>query len=187
MTNTVLIESFIEDAKENSDFARNQFGTLHENALNWRVKPDEWSIAQCIQHITMVATHWVRQFEKISKKKLLEAPNEKFSMGILSRYLLKVITPQVKIKLRSPSSFEPHHLVSGRACMEEFYEVQERMISYAEKFYGIHLSEVKMVPPQFSLVHVNAGEALILYNNHVRRHLIQATNIKEHLLFPFKK
>ncbi len=184
ITRTGLIEAFITECDANTAFARLHFSDLEEDQFNWKYRPSVWSIAQCIQHLNMTGTHWLRQFEKIPKKKLNAVTTDKFQSGILSKYLLKIITPEAKIKLKSPAIFIPHHLISGKACLEEFYEVQERMKSYAEKFSQADISSIHLVPPNFSFIQVNIGDALMLHNRHVKRHLLQALRMKEHSLFP---
>lgn len=184
ITRTGLIETFIADCDLNTSFANANFSGLDEEQFNWKYHPSVWSIAQCIQHLNMTGTHWLRQFEKIPKKKLSSSSSEKFQSGILSKYLLKIITPEAKLKLKTPSVFIPHHLISGKACLEEFNEVQERMKSYAAKFIQTDISSIHLTPPNFSFIQVNIGEALILHNRHVKRHLNQALHMKQHFLFP---
>lgn len=184
MTRTGLIDSFITECDANTAFARQHFTDLTEELLNWRYRPSVWSIAQCIQHLNMTGTHWIRQFEKIPKKKLSGLSPDVFHPGLLSRYLLKVITPEAKIKLKSPAIFIPHHQINGKACLVEFYEVQERMKSYVVKFEQADISSIHLIPPTFSFIHVNIGEALMLHNRHVKRHLMQAMKMKQHTLFP---
>lgn len=184
ITRTGLIETFLTGCDANTEFAQLHFSSLNENQFNWKYRPSVWSIAQCIQHLNMTGFHWLRQFEKIPKKKLMASSSDKFQSGILSKYLLKVITPDVRIKLKSPSIFVPHHLINGKACLKEFFEVQERMKSYAEKLHQADFSSIQLTPPNFSFIPVNIGEAFMLYNQHVKRHLNQALRIKQHESFP---
>ncbi|MBL7928333.1 MAG: DinB family protein [Bacteroidia bacterium] len=184
ITRTGLLETFAAECDTNTTFARLHFSDLEEDQFNWRYRPLVWSIAQCIQHLNMTGTHWLRQFEKIPKKKLKAGTPDKFQPGILSKYLLKIITPEAKIKLKSPAIFIPHHLITGKVCLEEFYEVQERLKSYSVKFSQADISSGYLIPPNFSFIHVNIGEALMLHNRHVKRHLLQALQIKKHILFP---
>ncbi len=184
MTRSELLGSFMAGCEETTIWARQHFALLDEEQFNWKLRPSVWSIAQCLQHINMTGTYWLRQFEKIPRWKLIEHSSDEFRYGLLSRYLLRLITPETKIKLKAPSLFQPHHIIAGRFCLEEFYELQERIKSIASRLARVDLSAIRLTPPHFSFIRVNAGEALLLYNRHTWRHLLQALQIKKHPAFP---
>jgi hypothetical protein len=184
MKRSELLKLFMDGCDETTRWARQHFTPLDEDQYNWKPHPSVWSIAQCLQHINMTGTHWLKQFEKIPRWKLIEHSSDEFRFGLLSRYLLRLITPETKIKLKASSLFQPHHIITGHFCLEEFYELQDRIKSCVSKLASVDLSAIRLTPPHFSFIRVNAGEAMLLYNRHTWRHLRQALQVKNHPAFP---
>jgi hypothetical protein len=56
---TNLLQKIVAAAEENSAAARELVSGLGHAQLNWKVSPEKWSIAQCLDHLAVTS----RQFD----------------------------------------------------------------------------------------------------------------------------
>lgn len=184
MERKLLFNRFREEVEKNTKFALDNFSHLSEPQFNWTPGTDTWSIGQCILHINMTSRHWLKQFEKILKHGVKSNNTGNYKPGVLGNYLVKIITPVATRKFKTPEIFQPHFLVNGKACMDEFMDFQKRFLELADKIKNYDLEKNKLNFPVTSLVHVRLGDAFTIYNQHARRHLNQAMKVMKQENFP---
>ena len=64
-----LKDRFISDTESViKDFGK--FKTLSESQINWKPSPENWSIAECVDHLIVTNKLYLKEFEKqFSEKK----------------------------------------------------------------------------------------------------------------------
>ncbi|HKR06217.1 MAG TPA: DinB family protein [Bacteroidia bacterium] len=184
MERQLLFNRFKEEVEKNTQFALKHFSNLGDAQFNWHAEPDVWSIGQCIQHINMISRHWHKQFSKVLKGGIKSANKGEYTPGFLGKYVLKVITPVVTKKFKTPNLFQPHFLVNGKVAMDEFLDFQKRFTDLAEKLRNYDLEKNKLNSTIYPVVHLKLGDAFEINNNHTARHLNQAFNVMNAPGFP---
>ena len=184
MERQLLFNRFKEDVEKNIQFAVQNFSHLSEPQFNWHPATKVWSIGQCFQHINMITTHWLKQLDKVLKAGIKSDNSEDYTSGFLGNYLLKLITPVAIKKFITPKLFEPHFLVYGKVTMNEFIDFQHRFSDIAEKIKDYDLKKNKLDSTVLSFLQIRLGDAFTINNQHTRRHLNQALNVKNREDFP---
>ncbi len=59
LQSTNLLQTIVVEAEKNSGAARELVSGLSNAQLNWKPAPEKWSIAQCLDHLTVAS----REFE----------------------------------------------------------------------------------------------------------------------------
>jgi hypothetical protein len=57
-----LLQTIVVGAETNSTRARELVNGLSEAQLNWRPAPEKWSIAQCLDHLTVASSKFDAYF-----------------------------------------------------------------------------------------------------------------------------
>src|SRR2546421_5238708 len=87
-----FLSTIVSEAEKNSDAARAVAADLSEAQLNWKPSPEQWSIAQCLEHLAITSRKFDSYFsvalESARKKRpVANAPAYKPSLvgGWLAR------------------------------------------------------------------------------------------------------
>lgn len=82
--------------------------------------------------------------------------------------------------------FDPHFLVNGKACRDEFMDSQKRFYAFADKIKEYDLEKNKLDSTITSIINLRLGDAFTLNNQHTTRHLNQALKVKMLENFPME-
>jgi hypothetical protein len=72
------VSGLISAANVNTEETRARFGGLAAEQLNWKPSADQWSVAQCMDHLVTTNGTYFPSFEKV-----LRAPNKTATRVIL--------------------------------------------------------------------------------------------------------
>src|SRR5436190_3706273 len=105
-----FIETVGSEAVRNNDTARAVAADLTEAQLNWKPSAEQWSIAQCLEHLTIASRNFDDYFsqalERARKKRpVTHAPAYKPSM--VGGWLARQINPEGGRNLPAPKIFRP--------------------------------------------------------------------------------
>jgi len=168
------------------EWTLSEFGSLNGGQLNWKSDPENWSIAQCLEHIVVVDTLYFPVFEKISEGSYDMSFWEKwspFSTGF-GRMLVNQMNEKVTRKFRSPRSFRPDTRPIGPEVITRFSKHQDTLIQFVEKLDTGHAEKIRITSPASRLVTYSLADALQMLVQHQYRHLNQALRVKNSNGFP---
>ena len=105
-----FLQTVVAEAKENSETARTLTADLSQAQLNWKPSPEQWSIAQCLEHLAITSGKFDNYFssalERARKKRpVTNAPAYKPSM--VGGWLARQVNPDGGRKLPAPKVFRP--------------------------------------------------------------------------------
>lgn len=156
---------------------------LDEARFNWRPSPGEWSIEECLSHLTMVGQWEIRAIEKAieeGKQRGLTGRGP-FHYGAIDRFVVHQTEPPVRGPLPTPRHFVPLHGQPLTAVMPTFYHVQSQLILQLERADGLDLRRVKVATPISRFLKLSLGAMFAQIAAHERRHLDQAWRVREKL------
>ena len=159
---------------------------LSEAQFNWRPSPNEWSIEECLAHLTMVGQHEIKLIEnalQAARKKGLTGTGP-FRYGFIERSILRQTEPPVRRKFSAPRRFRPVHMQPITAILPTFLHLQSQLERMVEQCEGLHLARVKVATPVTRLLKFSLGITLAQTAAHERRHLEQARRVRQHPRFP---
>jgi hypothetical protein len=172
----------IEDARKR---AQALVSGLTAEQLTKRPDPAKWGIAECIVHLNMTASDHLpliaEAIQRARERKLFgQGP---FDLGILGPLLMRITTD---VKVPAPRKVA-HPVPTGDASglLSDFMRVQDEWARLIQQAEGLNLEKIKIRSPYyFGLLRTRLCANFSWLIAHQRRHLLQAENIKKHILPP---
>jgi hypothetical protein len=156
---------------------------LTESQFNWRPAPDQWSIEECLAHLTAVG-----QVEVAAVETAVDEARAKgitgtgpFEYPIWERFILRETEPPVRHAMPAPKRFTPIHGQPITGVLPTFLHVQRQFTLQIERADGLDLRRVKVPTPITRLLKLSLGTALAQAAAHERRHMAQARRVRERL------
>lgn len=156
---------------------------LSEEEFNWRPDPGQWSIEECIAHLTMVGQvelGYVERAIETGRARGLTGSGP-FEYSALERYIMRETDPPARHHRPAPKQFTPLHNQPVTAVLPTFNHVQSMFILQIERADGLDLRRVKVVTPITRFIKLSLGTAFAQAAAHERRHLVQARRVREKL------
>ena len=163
--------------------AREVTSELNEARFNWRPSPAEWSIEECLAHLTMVGQWEIRAIEQAidaGKQRGLTGQGP-FEYGAIDRFVITQTEPPVRSPIPASRHFMPLHGQPVTAVLPTFLHVQDQLILLVGRADGLDLRRVKVTTPISRFFRMSLGAMFAQVAAHERRHLDQAWRVREKL------
>src|SRR5688572_20924126 len=97
------IEQVTSELQKTANDAKETFGSLSVEQLNWKPAEKSWSIAQCFDHLITTHSLYFPLFEKLSKGNGEQTFWESYSplSGFFGRFLIKSLRPENQKKMKT--------------------------------------------------------------------------------------
>src|SRR5262249_15030833 len=105
-----FLQTIVAETNTNSETARQLVAGLSDDQLNWKPSSKEWSIAQCLNHLTVAAGKFDPYFAKaITHGRTRQPVTGKllYRPSIMGGLLIKQVVPETTRKLNAPKIFRP--------------------------------------------------------------------------------
>lgn len=147
--------------------------------LSWTPSGDQWSAAQCLEHLNITHRRWQPLFKKAihsakERKVLSDGP---YSYGLFSRMFLRMTEPPAKLRLKAPGSFRPTVGPSAKQTVAEFEEHHQRLDSLIRDANGLDLARIRVTSAFSKYVRYSLGMGFWILLAHDRRHILQAREV----------
>ncbi len=169
-------QQFEQITKDAADLVKG----LTEEEFNWRPAAGQWSVEECLSHLTMVGQAELKHIEQTIDRGRERGPTGTgpFEYPALERLLLRETEPPVRHAMTAPKRFVPLHNQPLTAIMPTFNHVQSTFRHQIERADGLDLRRVKVVTPISRLLKVSLGTMFAQAAAHERRHLAQARRVR---------
>lgn len=182
-----LLRTIATEAAENSDTARQLVSGLTEAQLNWKPAPEKWSIAQCLDHLTVTSgkfdTYFTAAVER-GRKKWPVSAGPPYRPSLIGGWLIKQVDPETGRNLRAPKVFRPSESSTIHGALEGFLKQQERFLKFVREADGVDYNKTKLRSPVTPLMRYSLADAFVITVVHGQRHLAQARRVRETSGFP---
>jgi hypothetical protein len=176
------------DLKSVSDDARDTFGRLSSEQLNWKPSPESWSAGQCFDHLVVAHEEMLSRIERRVRgggkpgffEKVPFLP--KFFGGIV----VKAVSPETARKIKNPGIFDPAKSDLAPDVIEKFLANQEKVAASMKASENIDLEKTIMTSPVAAFVTYSVLDGYRIIVRHGQRHLAQAKRVIETEGFPGK-
>lgn len=165
--------------------ARDFCSGLNEEQMNWSPAPGAWSIAQCLDHLTITARKFAEAIDSGLKPVTAGVSQQEGAIPVpwWGRMFLKILEPPVlRMKVKAPAPFKPQPGRSGSVVLAEFLSAHESLRQNWSRWIQADLKRTKVAGPfpfPFPL-----GLVLNVIPAHMRRHLWQARQVASAAGFP---
>jgi hypothetical protein len=162
------------------------FGGLSTQQLNWKPSAEQWSIAQCFDHLMTANDGYFPIFKKIlsGEKKNTFWESVPWLPAFWGKMLIKAVAPEYPRKLKAPKIFHPSSSSIDGAVIHRFIGQQSQVIRYMEATADLDLEKVKISSPVTNLIAYSLMDAYRIIITHERRHFLQATRVSKMDGFP---
>jgi DinB superfamily len=156
---------------------------LSEEQLSWSPRPGRWSIAQNLSHLRRTIEVFLPAVDATldaSRNQKLHSPGP-FTLNLYGRLLVWRMESRPILKMRAPKAIRPRLLGSATSELDHFLIAQAALRQRILDAEGFHLTAIRFPSPLASCLRVNLLEFFSLCNAHSRRHLRQATRVRQAL------
>jgi len=182
-----LLQTITSETAEVSNDARQLVDGLSEPQLNWKPAPDQWSIAQCLDHLAVAE----EKFEPYMTAALARG-REKWPVSgavayrptRLGGWLIKQLLPEATRKVPAPKVFRPSEASAIHGSLDRFLRQQEAFLRFVRNAEGLDYNKTKLRSPVTALMRYSLADAFVITAVHGRRHLAQAHRVRETPGFP---
>lgn len=184
---TNLLQTIVAAAEENSAAARELVSGLSHAQLNWKVSPEKWSIAQCLDHLAVASrkfdSHLSAALER-GRKKWPVRSGPAYRPSFMGGWLIKLVHPETGRNLPAPKVFRPAESSDIGQPLEKFLKQQDRFMEFVRGTEGVDYNKTKLRSPVTPLMRYSLADAFVVTVVHGRRHLGQARRVRETPGFP---
>lgn len=156
---------------------------LSEAQFNWRPAPGQWSIEECLAHLTMVGQWEVQAVgDAIDQGKARGLTGTgPFQYSAIERYILRESAPPVRHEMAAPRRFQPLHGQPVTGVLPTFLHVQSQFMRLLERADGLDLRRIKVATPISRFLKMSLGMMFAQAAAHEQRHMMQAHRVGERL------
>ena len=180
------VPKLIDEAHAIAKDAQKNFGHLSKDQLNWKPNADQWSVAQCFEHLIVINSSYFPRMEKIANGEYKPSLQER--LPLLPRFfgsmIHKAVKPQAKRKFKADARFQPANSAIGGDIIAKFKAHQEDVIDYMKKTKRLNLKKVVITSPVASFATYSLLDAYKILVSHERRHMAQASRVMDTNGFP---
>lgn len=162
------------------------FGSLSVQQINWKPSPDQWSVAQCLDHLITTNRPYHAKLERIAngENKRTFWQSVPFLPGLFGKFLIKAVSPEAVRKLKAPAKFQPASSTIDVGITRSFVEEQKKLVDRMNATAGLDLDRILVSSPITDLVNYSVADAYRIIVNHERRHVQQAKRVMDSEGFP---
>ncbi|MHB0968218.1 MAG: DinB family protein [Thermoanaerobaculia bacterium] len=177
------IDALIDELRDAVSRLSTLSGSVDELALVTRPSAEEWSAAECIEHLNLTTRAYLP---------LLQAAVESLRHGgafakrpprrdFVGWMLCRVIEPPARQRSRTAAAFIPDASPVVEHVVNDFRELQDALIALVAGARDLALDRARVQSPFDSRMRYNAWSAFKILAAHQRRHLAQAVRAIERL------
>jgi hypothetical protein len=181
MHNTAqLLESLQQQTEQFLQKAVGEWQMLPPEKLAAKVSPEQWSAAQCLEHLNIYGRYYLPAIEKAIQeaKRKGSSATDNFTSGWLGDYFAKLMRPkpngQLKSKMKAPKNAVPSPAPDPRAMLAEFIDQQEKLLQLLSAAAKVDLNKVRIPISIAPWIRLKLGDTFLFFTAHIERHLLQA-------------
>lgn len=148
--------------------------------FNWKPSSDRWSVGECLDHLNVLGSKFIPEFEKAiakgqERKKVGKPP---FRYGILDKWFISYLEPSSKKKIKSPRIYKPaKSSLDKNETLRAFVKLQDDLKRIITKANGLNLKRIRVSSPAIHLLRLSLGAWFIAHIAHEKRHVLQMQRI----------
>jgi hypothetical protein len=181
------LEEFRHQIRKIQQQAEDLTRGLTEAQFNWRPAPDQWSIQECLAHLTIVG-----QWEVLAIEQAVDDGRSRgltgsgpFRYGAIERWIVEASGPghggKVRLPFPAPRRFVPSQGQPLTAVVPTFQHLQRQLGIQVDRAEGLDLARVKVKTPISRFLKLSLGMMFAQIIGHEHRHIAQARRVREKL------
>jgi hypothetical protein len=171
-------ESFLTEIKK--------LNLLSDAQLNWKPAENLWSIAECIEHLSITNQLYFDEIEKQFSEKQIACNDEETPVKhrFFGKLIIKTVDPSNIKKTKTFSVFQPSKSFINKNSITKLIEIQKSLINLISSSVNLDTNRYSMSSPASKLVRENFSDVIEIIRLHNKRHLIQIEKLLNNDNFP---
>jgi len=159
---------------------------LSDYQLVWRPSPQQWSVAECLNHLNVTATKYLPRIEAMIAQARAEGLTGRgpFRHPFVGNWFIRTMEPPPWRRFRVPGIFAPVPGQPVAALLPEFLRLRGELLERIRESDGLDLAAVRTASPAARFLTLTLGQCFGALAAHDRRHLWQARQVTAHPDFP---
>lgn len=173
------MHKIISELERIAEDARNAFGLLSPEQINWRVSAESWGVGQCFEHLIKINSAYFPEFESIIKGEKKQKIWETYSpfSGFFGNLLFKSLSPEAKRKLKAPKVARPTASKVSPAIIVDFVSHQSEVIDKIRQTENLDTKKIIITSPFIKAITYSLFDAYRIIVTHEKRHFEQAERV----------
>ena len=166
--------------KETRQFLLDNVKGLSETQLNWKPADSVWSVANCIEHIT-IAEKGIFDLVQGALKTPAD-PSKRAAVKNTDEGVINILTDR-SFKAKAPESFQPTgQFGNTQQTLEVYKERRKNLLDYTQTTQD----DLRNHYLDFPFGKIDTYQGLLFLAAHSKRHTLQLIEVKQHPDFPKK-
>lgn len=181
------LRNLVHSLDETDASVRRLVRELTEPQIHWQpVGGRSWSIAQCVEHLTVTNSLYVTAIRQAvdAAKAERPSPSNAIRLSFFSRFFLWNMEPPPKVKLRAAAQIDHNPQRKRGELWLAYAHAEERMRRLMVESAGIDVNRTRFVNPLLRGIRFTVGTGFLIVLAHNRRHLWQAQRVRQSAGFP---
>jgi hypothetical protein len=182
-----LLQTISVESDQLNNSARQLVAGLTDSQLNWKPAADSWSIAQCLDHLTVSSEKFGHYFTDAiarGREKRPAGAAISYRPTALGGWLIKQLLPEATRKVTAPKVFRPAEGSAIKDPLARFLQQQAEFLTFVKDARGVDYNKTKLRSPVTPLMRYSLADAFVITVVHGWRHLAQARRVRELPGFP---
>jgi hypothetical protein len=158
---------------------------LSADQVNWKPRPGEWSIGQCLAHLSAGNELYLdaisASLEDHPRMVVGQITPGRLSQWFIERYVAPP-SPQMK-RATAPGKIAPAPWIDP-TILDRFLQTNQRAREVIREASDCDVNRIRFRNPFVPLVRFTVGTGLEILSQHERRHLLQAERVRASAGFP---
>ena len=167
--------------------AKEHFGGLSGQQLNWNPVENSWSVGQCFDHLITTHSLYFPLFQQLEKGNIRPSFWKRHSplSGFFGRILIRSLRPENEKKMKTTAKAQPSGSEIDGRIVEHFCKHQAQLIDHLRKIPAdIDAAKTVIASPLLRLVTYSLNDCFTILIVHGQRHFGQARRVMETEGFP---
>jgi hypothetical protein len=180
------MQEITQDLDKIGEDARNTFGRLSAQQLNWKASPETWSVGQCFEHLIKANSAFLPEIESIIKGEKQQSFWQTYSplSGFFGNLLFKSVSPEAPRKLKAPKRATPSASSISGTIIEEFVNHQAQLVQAIRQTEKLDAKKIVVTSPFIKAITYSLFDAYRIIAAHEKRHFQQAERVMHAAGFP---
>jgi hypothetical protein len=180
------LTTLLAEAASLTALFNDRFGRLTEKQLNWTPARSEWSVGNCIEHVTVVNQSYFPVMEALVDGTYRPTLWQRLPLlpRLVGPLLIRSLMPGAGMRISAPQPWQPPAAPVDLMALSRFTAVQYELIRLIERCRPLAVESLTIASPAAPFIVYRLLDAWRIIVVHLQHHFIQATQVTEHPHFP---
>lgn len=186
MNTQLTLPQIFDEAEAIARDAQSTFGHLNAEQLNWKPGAEQWSVAQCLDHLIAINSEYFPTFGQTinGSKQTTFIQRLPFLPSLFGRLMVKALGPDSKQKFKAPPAAIPSASALDPGIVGRFVAHQQEVILKMKAIEKFNPASIIITSPFAGFITYSLLDACRIIVVHERRHFAQAERVMANESFP---